>query len=589
MGLWRGYAALAACVALAACGGGTLPRLRPNGAAPPEQVRALRVPMHIRIPRMPRGARGRARRPFFVAASVRGIGVAVYLHGNHTTPIGTANADVSATSPLCRASAGGRDCTVPIPAPPGNDDFVVTAYDAPPSGGSFGSAKKLATGESTANIAKGTANGVTITLGGIVAGIAVSPAQFFVRAIAPSTQNLTVTAVDADGDAIVSDGYVDANGNPISIALSAGSSAGTTVSFAPASLASPSATGVTVTYISSNASSAQIENGFVSTLKAVSGGFTGTAAFDAAAPAASPYPIPGGATLPASIAAGPDNALWYTALTDDAIGRLTTNGGFSSSGTITNTAEQIAAGNDNAMWFTESTGAIGRFSVSSPGTVTEIQPPAAITMAAGIASGPSSDAASMWFTDPVDGLVARIPDGSPTTGSIKVYGPSALMQQPGSITAGPDGNLWFADCTAGAISKIPPTSATGAAVQVTPFDIPALGAGSASPVGIVAAPDGAIWFGDPTNGADGEIGRITTAGVISEFATTAGAYSVAVGPDGAVWFVIPTTNTIGRIDLKTHAIDEFPASGDGPIGITLGPDNALYVVDSFSSSIERFQ
>jgi virginiamycin B lyase len=584
----HGVLAMAACAVLAACGGGAVPALAPSAAVPPQPARQVRVPMHVRIPRAPRGARGRARRPFFVAATVQGIAVTVYAHGDRTTPIGTANADVSASSPLCRATAGGRDCTIPIPARPGHDDFVVTAYDAPPSGGSFGSAKKLATGESTAKIAKGVANAVTITLGGIVAGIAVSPANIAVRAIAPSTQNVTVTAVDADGNAIVSDGYVDANGNPVSIALSADSSAGTTVSFAPAALASPSATGVSVIYTSSKASSAQIESGFASTLTASAGTLSATTRLAAASPVASPYPIPGGAQAH-FIATGPDNILWYTTFTDDTVGGLRTNGAFVASGPFANGTEQLAAGSDNAMWVTEIVGYIGRFSVSSPGTVTEIQTPPSITMAAGITGGPPSDAASMWFTDPVDGLVARIPTASPTTASIKVYGPSSLMVQPGSITAGPDGNLWFADCTAGAISKIPPNSATGTSVQVTAYDIPPLGGGGPSPVGIAVAPDGSIWFADPTNGADGEIGRITTAGVISEYATSGPANSVAVGPDGAVWFVIPTENLIGRIDIHTHAIETFPSGGSGPGNITLGPDNALYIGDNFTSSIERLQ
>jgi virginiamycin B lyase len=590
MRLLRGCFALAACIALAACGGGALPGTTPNAVAPPPQrAKTIRVRMHVRIPRMPRGTRGRKRRPFFVAASVQGIGIAVYPHGNRTTPLGTANADVSPSSPLCQASAGGRDCTVPIPAPPGNDDFVVTAYDAPPSGGSFSSAKKLATGESTTLIAKGKSNAVTITLGGIVAGIAVSPPLLSVRAIAPSTQNITVTAVDADGDAIVSDGYVDANGNPVSIALSADSSAGTTVSFAPASLASPSPIGVSVTYASTNATSGQIKQGFSSTLTAASGALSATATLSAAAPVASPYPIPGGSTFAQHIAAGPDGALWYTTFTDDTIGRMTPAGAFSASGMAANPTGQVAPGNNNAMWFTENAGEIGYFSVASPGTVNEIATPPEITMGAGITKGPPSDAASMWFTDPVDGLVARIPTSSPVTGSIEVYGPSSSMIQPGSITAGPDGNLWFDDCTNGSISTIPPNSPIGTSVTVTAYPIPAVGAGGPSPVGIAVASDGSIWFADPTNGDNGEVGRITTAGAITEFDTSAPANSVAVGPDGAVWYVMPTTNTIGRIDIKTHTIDEFPSVGDGPGGIALGPDNALYIIDHFDSNVLRVQ
>jgi virginiamycin B lyase len=577
------------CCLLAACsGGGTLPGASQHAIAPPSPSRAVRVPMHVKIPRMPRGARGRARRPFFVAASVQGLAIAVYAHGSRTTPLGTVNADVSPSSALCHASAGGRECTIPIPAPPGTDDFVVTAYDAPPAGGSFAAAKKLAIGEATSTIVTGAKNSVAITLGGVAAGVAIAPLQLFVRAIAPSSQSLSVTAVDADGDAIVSDGYVDASGNPVSIALSADSTAGGTVTFAPASLSSPSPTGVLVNYASNVATSTQIQVGFTSKLTATISGVSASTTLHAAPPTGTTYTAPGGGVFPSDIAPGPDSALWYTALADDHIGRVTTNGSFSTSGAISNDAEQIAAGIDNAMWFTERTGTIGRVSVSSPGTITEIAPPPSITLAAGIAQGPSSDAASMWFTDPVDGLIARIPTVSPSTASINVYGPVPQMLEPGAIVAGPDGNLWFADCTAGAIGKIPPNSPTGTSAQVTEYDVPAIAPGSSSPSSIVNGPDGALWFGDPTNGDDGEIGRITTAGVLTEYATAAGSYFLTVGPDGAIWFTESNIDKVGRIDPKTHAIVEFP-TGSGPAGIALGPDNALYISNNFDSTIERLQ
>jgi virginiamycin B lyase len=581
-----------ACIVtlLSACGGGgAVPAIAPGSAQPAKPGAKLHVSMRVKIPHMPRHASGRARRPFFVAASVAGIAVDVYPHGNHATAIAAVNADVSATSSLCQSAGAARECRVPIPVPAGNLDFVVTAYDAPPAGGSFSGAKKLAIGETTTTIATGAVNNVAISLGGIVAGIAISPSLLSVRAIAPSTQNVAVTAVDADGDAIISDGYVDATGAPAAITLAADSSAGATVTFAPASLSSPSPAGVLVTYAASKATSAQIQSGFASTITASAAGVAGTAKLTSAPPVTTPYSVPAGPVYPFSITSGPDKALWFTTLTADNIGRSTTSGAFSQSGTTSSSAEQIAAGSDGAMWFTEGNGAIGRFAVSSPGTVTEIAPPAVITFAAGITAGPSGDAASMWFTDPVDGLIARIPTASPSTGSISIYGPVAGVIQPGGITTANDGNLWFSDCTSGGIGKISPTSPTGTGAQITEFAIPPQASGGPSPQSIVQGPDGALWFGDPTNGDDGQIGRITTAGSIEEFATSAGAYGVAVGPDGAIWFTEPSINHVGRIDPTTHTIVEFPTHGDGPYGITLGPDGALYVADYQDDFVERIQ
>src|SRR5690349_8794524 len=70
------------------------------------------------------------------------------------------------------------------------------------------------------------------------------------------------------------------------------------------------------------------------------------------------------------------------------------------------------------------------------------------------------------------------------------------------------------------------------------------------PYGIIAGPDGALWFTEPT---PGRIGRITTAGTVTEPGTTGsgtGPQSIAAGPDGNLWV---TLNTVGRIARVTTA------------------------------------
>ena len=66
-----------------------------------------------------------------------------------------------------------------------------------------------------------------------------------------------------------------------------------------------------------------------------------------------------------------------------------------------------------------------------------------------------------------------------------------------------------------------------------------------NPEGIVAGPDGALWFA-PTGS---QIGRITTAGQVSTYSTgsVGGNAYIAGGPDGALWFTAQGTNQIGRI------------------------------------------
>jgi virginiamycin B lyase len=65
------------------------------------------------------------------------------------------------------------------------------------------------------------------------------------------------------------------------------------------------------------------------------------------------------------------------------------------------------------------------------------------------------------------------------------------------------------------------------------------------PVEIAAGPDGALWF---TN-YSGSIGRITTAGLVTNFALfgSANPQGITAGPDGALWFTVVDLGTIGRI------------------------------------------
>jgi virginiamycin B lyase len=84
--------------------------------------------------------------------------------------------------------------------------------------------------------------------------------------------------------------------------------------------------------------------------------------------------------------------------------------------------------------------------------------------------------------------------------------------------------------------------------------------------------------------ANNKIGRITTAGTISEHpvpTSTAYRSGIAAGSDGALWFAETSGNNIGRI-TTAGAISEYavPTSNSEPFGITSGPDGALWFTDA---------
>jgi streptogramin lyase len=147
--------------------------------------------------------------------------------------------------------------------------------------------------------------------------------------------------------------------------------------------------------------------------------------------------------------------------------------------------------------------------------------------------------------------------------------------QPEGIVRGPDGNLWFADIHA--IGRITPSG------QVTEFT---KGLSSDSePNFLTVGPDGNIWF---TEGSSDKIGRITTAGVITEFPVISPGsdqvfvFGITAGRDGNLWFT-EQAGAIGRI-TPTGVVTVFQTSGgftqpSEPELITAGPDGNLWWAD----------
>jgi virginiamycin B lyase len=150
------------------------------------------------------------------------------------------------------------------------------------------------------------------------------------------------------------------------------------------------------------------------------------------------------------------------------------------------------------------------------------------------------------------------------------------------IVVGPDRNLWF---TEGGRPKVGRITTAG---QITEFELPE-GAGSAT--AIAAGPDGNLWF---TESGAPRLGRITTGGEVTEF-SLGGARefwggAIAAGPDGALWTTLPGAGAIARIGTDGVETDfrlpEEPPAGY-PNDIVLGPDGALWFGKSQSATLGR--
>lgn len=589
---------LAAASVLAACSSSALPVTRPVSVPDPGAAVAtgknLAVHVRIFIPRR-HHRDARSMRPFFVANSTRGIAVIVSAHGS-STPASTTNASVASGSPLCKAVSGGRQCTITAGAPPGDDDFAIKTYDAAPAKGGFSGAKQLAYGFTTKTIAGGKANSLKVTVGGVVARAAVHLSWPVNPVIDADTQTVTVSALDADGNTIISDGWYSAAGTAVKVAMSAGNGATGMFAFAPASVTFASPT-TKLTYSSTKATPAQVQNGFTSTVSAKpdNGAAPGTAIFTQSKPKLTEFPLSTGTAYPEGITVGPDDAIWFVENIGNAIGRITTNAAAGThpaeySSGMHSSASPVAiavAPDDHKLWFTEfSNNKVASIDPTSH-TITEygtgLQQPYGITA--------GSDG-NMWFAENctthsyIGKFNANALDGS--VGSINEYATASSSAAPAWIAPGPNGNLWFTEPGVDAIGTMP---TSGSEPNEFPLAANSIGEGQIAP-----GPDNALWFAEENPNAGHAIGRVTAGGSVTlpyQFLIAdkfTSPYGIVTGPDGALWFTENGANKIGRIDPATKTLVEFTlpeSSNAAPWGIVKGPDGALWFTECTGNNIGR--
>src|SRR5262249_53928627 len=203
----------------------------------------------------------------------------------------------------------------------------------------------------------------------------------------------------------------------------------------------------------------------------------------------------------------------------------------------------ITAGPDGALWLTTNHG-VRRVLLSNPNAFVEYPSVLPVSTCAAIAPGPDGN---IWFTESDHNhssiRIARIDltklngcDSNPALCIAEFVVPGGIDVGYSGIASGPDGALWFTDN--GKVGRI-----TTAGV-ITQFS-----AASATPQGgITLGPDGALWYAGNNN----KIGRITTAGALTEIQVPTSGFSprqIAAGPDGNIWFTEISAQKIGRVNL----------------------------------------
>ena len=542
--LMRGKAALiAGLVAIAGCsGGGSVPR----GQTTTNSLQGSAT-FTISVPKVTSSSA--ARTPQYVSPNTGSLRISfVSVNGSPPSPpIADTIVQLSSGTNGCSTSSSALTCTVTLGAPVGSDVFALTIYQSADATGSA-----LATSNLSATITANTANNLSITLGGVVSTITLSPNPM-VAAADGSTHTFTlgVTAKDASGATIIAPGNYssainlavsgDANGaiQLSSSQLTAPPNSGGTNSVTVTYDASKTLTSATITASASGATSATASvNPIVyspANLNAlVVGGSNGTISVSEAG-YTGVFTVSGAGSL-ASVSCSP-----VSCAPASAGGTVTVTVAPSSAGTGTLTltdTHSVAA--SVSLKVASTSGGIG---VPGPPVITEFS--AGISAGSspeGITAGPDGN---LWFTERFGNRIGRItPSGTVTEFSSGI----SANSQPYGITAGPDGNLWFAEYNGNRIGRITPSG------TVTEFSSGI--SASSEPDGITAGPDGNLWF---TEFLGNRIGRISPSGTVTEFFigfSSSNPVGITAGPDGNLWFAERTGNRIGRI-IPNGTVIEF--------------------------------
>ncbi|MFT3913514.1 MAG: IPT/TIG domain-containing protein [Anaeromyxobacteraceae bacterium] len=162
----------------------------------------------------------------------------------------------------------------------------------------------------------------------------------------------------------------------------------------------------------------------------------------------------------------------------------------------------------------------------------------------------------------------------------------------GGMALGPDGNLWFTERARGKVGRVTPAGV------VTEFSVPDGSvngnAVTGDPVDIAAGADGNLWFSD---WALARVGYVTPAGAVTMVPLASGCttFGITHGPGTTVWFnedhcPAGGQNHVGSVDTANVAAQQsFPVTGSFPLlfGITLGADGNLWSAEYNRRKLRR--
>ncbi|HEY8181388.1 MAG TPA: hypothetical protein VII32_04060 [Thermoanaerobaculia bacterium] len=161
-----------------------------------------------------------------------------------------------------------------------------------------------------------------------------------------------------------------------------------------------------------------------------------------------------------------------------------------------------------------------------------------------------------------------------------------FVDVPWGIVAGPDGNVWFTNRDAHRLGRID-VQCNSFTYFLLPQPNPNF---TQAANGITVGVDGKLWIAaENAIGNPNLIVQSTVAGVMSGFEVRGGLFGITSGPDGNLWFPQIANNTIGVMNTAGVLIHQFPIPTPNayPFGIAVGPDGNLWFTETFGNNIGR--
>lgn len=463
-----------------------------------------------------------AAHPMYVSPNTNSVAITLNAVNGKSTPGAPSVTKIGYGQPGCTASSTQPlSCTVSMVVPSqAYDTLTVATYSSQDGSGTALSQTTL-----TQTFAANQTTNVPLSLGGLVASIAMSPSVInTVQGAARTEYILSVTAKDASGAVILGTTPFQ---SPISIAVQGDPNG--TLSISQSTITGPGVP-LQVYYDGTKTLS---QGQIVATA-----GSIGTAT-------ASVIPL---SFSPISVTAQMGSATQTVSVSEAQ---------FTGQFTATIDLPQIATAN------VVSTG---------PGTATLNIVPAALGGTAGKANVTISDG-KRSATIPVKVTLPPLP-------GITYYGPFTSFS-PEAMALAPNGKIYMSTIS-NVIAEFDPSTATMATYSTRSF-------GFGVAFGVAVDNNGNVWIAKNNFPTATLCEMLVATHAISCYNTglSSGAriFGLALGSDGGIWFTDGGTQQIGRIDPNTFAITEYPGLPPSaqPYGIVDGQDGNLYFSDTSST------